>query len=142
MVFGFKPKGPNSGAPAHASRASRSIAGEVFDARTLRTGMMLRVAYDLAIGRAGQSDPINRHRWLSYALKSVALVQLRPDQEIRRGIEFPAFGLFGHYNKPVLFWRDGQVVIKYAGAEHLSDLNLIAEQLEADLVETDTGPEE
>jgi hypothetical protein len=104
--------------------------------------MMLTVANDLAIRRVGQSDPINRHRWLSYALNSVALVQLTPDQESRPGVEFPAFGLFGHYNKPVLFWRDGQVVIKYAGKEHLPDLNVIAEQLEADLVGTDTSTEE
>jgi hypothetical protein len=58
------------------------------------------------------------------------------------GIEFPAFGLFRHYDNPVLFWQDGQVVIKYAEKEHLPDLNVIADQLEGDLVDTGTSPKE
>ena len=77
--------------------------------------MTLGGAYALAVRRAGQSGPIHRHRWLSYALNSVALVQLTPDQESRRGIEFPAFGLFRRYDNPVLSWRSDQVIIKYAG---------------------------
>lgn len=98
------------------------------------------MAYDLVIRRPDSSDPIDRQSWLTFALDTVALVQLVANNEQRIGIEFPAFGLFGHYDHPVLFWREGEVVVRYADDEHLSDLQLIASRLRAEAIRAGDGP--
>jgi len=97
--------------------------------------MMLWLPSDLLITRQDDADRIERQAWFFFAIHTVALFQLDADLESRPGIEFPAFGLFGRFNRPVLFWRDGSVVVKYADDEHLEDLRLIARRLSADLVE-------
>jgi hypothetical protein len=99
------------------------------------------VAYDLVIRRRESSDPIDRQVWLTFALDTVALVQLVAHNQERPGIELPAFGLSSRYNHPVLFWRRGEVIVMYADDEYLSDLQLLASRLRAELVPADSSPE-
>lgn len=99
------------------------------------------MAYDLVIRRREPSDPIDRQVWLTFALDTVALVQLVPYVEEHPGIDLPAFGLWSHYNHPVLFWRRGEVIVKHAEDECLSDLRLLASRLRAELVSADSSPE-
>jgi hypothetical protein len=96
------------------------------------------VTYDLVIRRGDPTDQIDRQVWLTFAIDTVALVQLAGNHKEREGIVFPAFGLYRHFDQPVLFWQEGVVVVKYASDEHLSDLRVIADHLRADLVRTDS----
>jgi hypothetical protein len=88
----------------------------------------------LVIRRADPTDHIDRQVWLSFAVDSVALVLLVASQEQRDGIVFPAFGLYSHFDRPALFWKEGVVVVKYATDIDLADLRVIADRLRADLV--------
>lgn len=90
------------------------------------------------IRRTHPTEQIDRQVWLTFALATVALVQLNRSQELRAGVGFPAFGLYSHFDQPVLFWQDGVVVVKYAGDEHVPDLRVMADHLKADLVRTDS----
>jgi hypothetical protein len=99
------------------------------------------VVYDLVIRRRESSDPIDRQVWLTVALDTVALVQLVPHSEEHPGIDVPAFGLWSRYNHPVIFWRRGEVIVKSANDEYLSDLRLLASRLRADLFLADSSPE-
>jgi hypothetical protein len=96
------------------------------------------VGYDFIIRRRDGDDPIERQVWHTWAIDAVALVQLAASSEQRDGIVFPAFGLYGAFGHPVLFWQEGVVVVKYATDDHLSDLRLIAGRLRSELVRTDT----
>ncbi len=91
------------------------------------------------ITRQGASAPIGRHKWLSVAVDAPALVlmTLHPDLPEHHGIDHPAFGLHSCYGPPILFWRNGEVVVKKVGDQFLFDLRAVARMLDAQLVHPD-----
>jgi hypothetical protein len=100
------------------------------------------LAYDLLITRAdpavSAAEPISRHVWLSLAVATPALMQKRrPPYQPDDDVEYPAFSLLGYFGRPVLFWRDGAVVVKQAEDEYLPDLRIIAARLGARLLARD-----
>ena len=98
------------------------------------------VTYDWVIRRADPRDQIDRQVWLTFAIDTVALVQLGAAQEHPEGIAFPAFGLYQHFNGPVLFWQEGVVVVRHAADEDIADLRVIAKRLGSDLVPGEDTP--
>jgi hypothetical protein len=94
------------------------------------------VSYDLCITRSYGSGRIGRHSWLRVALDTPALRQtsIYPELPDHEGIELPAFGLCSSFGRPILFWRDGEVIVKRAQDEYLPDLAAIAGALDARLV--------
>lgn len=96
-------------------------------------GQNVSVPFDLLITRDEGSEPIPRHTWFTLAVDTVALVQIDPRLDTREGIEPPAFGLLHRFNHPVLFWKAGRVVVKYADDEYLEDLRVIARRLGAEV---------
>jgi hypothetical protein len=99
------------------------------------------VGYDLYIKRAagpaaGHRKPINRHTWIRVALGVPALqTTVRfPDLADDEGVEYPAFSLLGQFGRPILFWRDGEVIVKGAEDEYVPDLWAIARSLDAQLL--------
>jgi hypothetical protein len=97
------------------------------------------VTYDLVIAGKGRSGPIGRHTWLRVALHTPRLKQtsIYPELPEHQGIELPAFGLLSNFGRPILFWRDGEVIVKRAQDEYLPDLAAIARALDARLVRPD-----
>ncbi len=87
----------------------------------------------------GGSGRIGRHSWLRVALDTPALKQtsIYPELPDHEGIELPAFGLCSSFGRPILFWRAGEVIVKRAQDEYLSDLAAIASALDARLVHPD-----
>jgi hypothetical protein len=97
------------------------------------------VSYDLRITCTEGSGRIGRHSWLRVALDTPALKQtnIYPELPDHEGIELPAFGLCSNFGRPILFWRDGEVVVKHAEDQYLSDLVAIASALDGRLVHPD-----
>ena len=99
------------------------------------------MSYDLLITRAVDTsgsvrEAISRRAWVHAALLTPALVMKHhfPDQADDEGVDYPAFGLLGQFNRPVLFWRNGEVIVKRADDDYLPELFTIAHQLDARLV--------
>lgn len=97
------------------------------------------MSYDLVITRAGDATPIGRHTWLNLAVETPVLVlkTLHPELSEDQGVDHPAFGLYQYYGRPVLFWRNGEVIVQHVEDELLPDLVTIARVLDARLVHTD-----
>jgi hypothetical protein len=97
------------------------------------------VSYDLLITRAGDATPIGRHTWLNTAVETPLLVlkTLHPELPEDQGVDHPAFGLYTHHGRPILFWRNGEVIVKHVEDEFLPDLVTIARVLDARLVHPD-----
>jgi hypothetical protein len=106
------------------------------------------VSYELRIVRTGQDrgEPINRHRWLSYALQTPALHRWDDRawyiRQADEPLDAPVFGLRatdGSATAPRLFWLDGRIIVRDANDEWLTDLRSIASQLQGRLVLPDGG---
>jgi hypothetical protein len=97
------------------------------------------VSNDLLIIRAAGAAPIGRHAWLNLAVEAPMLVlkTLHPELPEDQGVDHPAFGLYQRHGRPILFWPNGDVIIKHVEDEFLPDLVTIARVLDARLVHPD-----
>lgn len=90
------------------------------------------MAYELRMSHMGD-EPIDRHRWISYALNTPALVRWdnvpRPERPADEPTGIPVFRFRSQGPSPRLFWRDGEIVILDADESWMPEVVSMARQL-------------